>query len=286
MIRSFIGVSILGLTTSAILCAQQAPTGRPTTKLSPSNASSTSSAGAAGSGPSYADTVRYIQDKISVASYSTPGAKLNGVIGNSIGVASTFAYDDAKYTFSANGCQSMTFTGSVNAHMSEYSNDDRAWHHKDGQTVASYTVPFKSVDNFTNRGQQVPAVISTHEPTQDAVFGGTLADGYNIQPVLDVMVSEFPPTKAIETGTPDHQDWHDAVWIVPKDLGVSWMSSDNTGDEPQSGSGNITKSGIPVLVIRFANPGTGAESTHLAKAIQHLVDLCVNHPEQGPKEMF
>jgi hypothetical protein len=129
-------------------------------------------------------------------------------------------------------------------------------------------------------------VFSTHEPTQNAAFGGAVADGYYIQPVLDVMISQLPQTQAIEAGTPDHQDWHDGVWIVPKDLGISWTSSDNTGDDPQNQSGSITKSGVPILLIRFTKAATGAESTHLAKAIQHLVDLCVNHPEQGPKEMF
>jgi hypothetical protein len=285
VIRSMIGVSLLGLATSAILYAQQAPIGHSTTKSAGPTAGSPSSAGVSSSSPSYAETVGFIQDKITAASYSTPAAKINGVVGNSIGVASTFAYDDAKYTFSVDACQSMTFTSTVNAHLSDYSNDDRSWHHKDGQTVTSYTVSFKSVANFAIGGQQTPAVFSTHEPTQNAL-GGAVADGYYIQPVLDVMVSQLPQTRAIETGTPDHQDWHDAVWIVPKDLGVSWVNSDSTGDGPQNQTGNITKSGLPILMIRFAKPGTGAESTHLAKAIQHLVDLCVNHAEQGPKQLF
>lgn len=76
------------------------------------------------------------------------------------------------------------------------------------------------------------------------------------------------------------------MWIVPDKLGVSWAFSSNVGDEPVNQSGNATKFGLPILMIRFAEPGKGAESTHVAKAIQHLVDVCVNHPEQGPKELF
>jgi hypothetical protein len=249
-------------------------------------AASASSGGASGSGPSYAETVRYIQDKIRAAGYPTPAAKINGVIGNgNIGVADTFTYDDAKYTFTADGCQSMTFTSTVNVHRDDYSDDDHSWHHKDGKTVTSYTVPFTSVGTYLNAGQQVPAVFSTHE-IKTNVMGSQFADEYRIDFALNVMIEQLPPTQAIERGTPDHQDWHDAVWAVPKDLGVSWTSSDNSGDDPTNQSGNITKSGLPILMIRFVKPGTGAESPHVAKAIQHLVQLCASHPEQAPKELF
>jgi hypothetical protein len=115
----------------------------------------------------------------------------------------------------------------------------------------------------------VPAVFSTHEPTPNAV-GSPLADGYhNIQGDLNNMLTMLPT---------DHQDWHDGVWLVPQDLGVTWVGGPNQG--------HITKSGVPLVLALFAKPGTGDDSAHVAKAIQHLVDLCVNHPEQGPKEMF
>ncbi len=44
------------------------------------------------------------------------GAKLNGVVGDSVGVAFTIAYEDAQYSFSVDGCQSMTIGSSVTAH--------------------------------------------------------------------------------------------------------------------------------------------------------------------------
>jgi hypothetical protein len=43
---------------------------------------------------------------------------------------------------------------------------------------------------------------------------------------------------------------------------------------------------IKIILVRFAKTGTGDDAVHVAKAIQHLVDLCVNHPDQGPKQMF
>jgi len=237
------------------------------------------------SGPNYVDTVRYIQEKIADAGYPTPDVSLNGVVGKGLGVAYTATYDEAKYTFSVNGCESMTISSTVGAHSREYSNDDRTWHSKAGQMVASYTVPFKSVANYPEL--DVPAVFSTYDPKTSPLTGTLFADGYPIQAALDVMISQLPPSKAIERGTtPDHQDWHDAVWVVPKDLDVSWSSSGNGGDEPTSSSGHILRSGLPVLMIRFAEPGKGATSEHVAKAIQHLVDVCLKHPDQGPKELF
>lgn len=239
------------------------------------------------SGPNYADTVHYIQQKIGDAGYPTPGGKLYGVVGNSPGVADTFNYDDAKYTFNTDGCQSMTISSTVGAHMRDYSNEDRSWHNKDGQMVTSFTVPFRSVGTYSTSAGDVPAVFSTHEPVTNAATGALFSDGYPIGPVLDLMISQLPPTQAIERGdATDHQDWHDGVWIVPKDLGVSWSNSDNSGDEPTNQSGNFTKSGIPILMIRFVEPGKGATSAHVAKAIQHLVDFCVKHSDQGPKELF
>ena len=112
---------------------------------------------------------------------------------------------------------------------------------------------------YSTSAGDVPAVFSTHEPVTNAATGALFSDGYPIGPVLDLMISQLPPTQAIERGDDKrhHQDWHDGVWIVPKDLGVSWSNSDNSGDEPTNQSGNFTKSGIPILMIRFVEPGKG-----------------------------
>jgi hypothetical protein len=247
-----------------------------------------SSGGATDSGPSYAETVRYIQDKIRAASYPTPTIQLNGLIGGKLEIAYTVTFDDAKYTFGADGCSSITITSTVTAHMDD-SDDQRHWAHKEGQRVHSYTVPFKSVASIPER-PQVAAIYSTHEIKQ-TVLGGLMGDGrYLSNNWPEVMIEQLPPTFAFGG---DHQDWHDALWIVPKDLNVSWTNFDNviespnlTGGGPENQSGNITKSGLPILMIRFVKPGTGAESPHVAKAIQHLVELCAAHPEQAPKELF
>lgn len=241
------------------------------------------------SGPSYDETVSYIQDKIRVASYPTPTIQLAGLIGGKEGIGYTVTFDDATYKFSVDGCESMTFTNTVTAHMDD-SNDERPWDHRDGQIVHSYTVPFKSVASYPNDSQiKSAAIFSTHE-IKTNVMGSQFADEYRIDFVEGVMIEQLPPTQTFGN---DHQDWHDAVWIVPKDLNVSWTNFDNvtinpnaTGGGPENQSGNIGKSGLPILMIRFTKPGTGATSTHVAKAIQHLVQLCVNHPEQGPKELF
>jgi hypothetical protein len=239
------------------------------------------SSGGDSSGPSYADTVRYIQDKIRRASFSSPGYLSRH--GNIKTVS-----DDAKYTFSADSCQSMTVTTTISAHTDDCSSDDHSCHHIDGQIVKSATVPFKSVATYGNGSEQVPAVFSTHEPTQNPGFiGGLRADGYWISGSLNVMIGEITNSIAPRGADLDQHDWHDAVWIVAKDTDPSWTFSDNSTELGQdNSSGNFTPSGLPILMFRFMKPGTGGESTHVAKALQHLVDLCVNHPDQGPKELF
>jgi hypothetical protein len=123
--------------------------------------------------------VRYIQDKIRAASYPTPTIQLDGLIGGKEGIGYTATLDDAKYTFSADGCESMTFTATVTAHMDD-SNDERPWAHKDGQRVHSYTVPFNSVASYPNDSQlKLAAIFSTHE-IKTNVMGSQFADEYRI----------------------------------------------------------------------------------------------------------
>jgi hypothetical protein len=239
------------------------------------------SRGGDSTGPSYTDTVGFIQDKIRIASFPSPGYLSRH--GNIKTVS-----DDAKYTFSVDGCQSMTITTTIDVHTDDCSADDHSCHHTDGQFVKSVTVPFKSVTTYSVRSELVPAVFSTHEPTTNQGFGPAIwvADGYAItQDSLNAMTSEI--TSSISPrGRLDQRDWHDAVWIVAKDTGPSWTVPDNSEDDPDNRSGNFSPSGLPILTLRFMMPGTGGESTHGAKAIQHLVELCVNHPDQGPKELF
>lgn len=240
------------------------------------------SKGGDSSGPSYTDTVRFIQDKVRIASFPSPDYVSRH--GNVKTVS-----DDAKYTFSVDGCQSMTITTTINVHTDDCSGDDHSCHHTNGQFVKSLTVPFHSVTTYSVRSQLVPAVFSTHEPTTNQGFGAAIwvADGYGItQDRLNVMTGQITNAISPRGADLDQHDWHDAVWIVAKDTGATWTVSDNSEDTPDNRSGNFTPSGLPILTLRFMKPGTGGESTHVAKAIQHLVDLCVNHPDQSPKELF
>ena len=98
--RRCLAATTLDFRAAAQASAEQSATKQQATASSPDDKS----------GPNYADTVHYIQQKIGDAGYPTPGGKLYGVVGNSPGVADTFNYDDAKYTFDTDGCQSMTAT--------------------------------------------------------------------------------------------------------------------------------------------------------------------------------
>jgi hypothetical protein len=179
----------------------------------------------------------------------------------------------------------MTITSRLVTHTKEYG-DDNAWHNYDGEGVYTTTVPFKSGDSLAvDAGRRAPAVFSTHNPAQNA-SGEWVADGYDTGPVLAKMENMLPLSAGIAKGDHPHQDWHDTVWIVPKDLDVSMSYAYKNGDDSGQNGGHITETGIPVPLILFAETGKGDASTHVAKAIQHLVDLCVSHPEQGPKDLF
>jgi tetratricopeptide (TPR) repeat protein len=77
------------------------------------------------------------------------------------------------------------------------------------------------------------------------------------------------------------------VLIVAKDAGIK-KSTMFTATNPRDSYDDtwVPTAGQNIELVAFQIPGTGETSTHVAKAIQHLMEICVNHPEQAPKEMF
>ncbi len=262
---------------------------------SAASAPGAASAAQSGAGPSYADTVRYIQEKIKDAGFIRPP----GQESSDSDSYEKLSYGQAKYSFSVDGCQSMTIAFAAAVHVDEYSvedrGEDRLKGHEESKLEFSYTVPFTSVSDYTNyanwtgkEDSQLAAIFSTHEPIQNLANGNYTADGYLIGGAMNGAPPAGPVIQAMRDQLREHEDWHDAVWVVSKDLGISWVSSDpGNGQQYEHQSGHIIKSGVPGLLIRFSAPGTGATSTHIAKALRHLVDYCRKHPEQqGSKDPF
>ncbi len=106
---------------------------------------------------------------------------------------------------------------------------------------------------------------------------------------------QFPHSEGLETHTR----------VVPFSA-VGWITASNGTVSVVTNAGRVTGSevytftnpednnsdtftstpGQAVPLIAFHLPGTESMSEHVAKAVEHLVDLCVNHAEQAPKEAF
>lgn len=208
------------------------------------------------SGPTYKETVDFLIDKLQQA--GIPGNTDHGRHG------ATYVRDDAKYSINVESCDSITITTSTASHVDD-PNDTPT--HTDGVEILSMRIPFKSVQVQRLYNGLTPTVFSTHTITQNPNNGIDLADG------IGISRWHMPDFSNDANGK-----WDDSVFIVATDSGVTQKLTD--------GSSNPLKPNVPLTVVSFWLPGTGATSTHVAMAIRHLVDICVNHPEQAPKEMF
>jgi hypothetical protein len=216
------------------------------------------------SSPNYQDTVAYITDKFQQA----------GIPGNTQhGKGATYVQDDMVYSFSVESCDSMTITMRTGLHVDD-PNDTPS--HSDSSSTIVTRIPFSSIAVQTmlngGRSASVPVTFSTHTITQNPNNGADLADGYPIGR-WDMRSFSIGGSEG---------EWHDTVYVVAKDSGVTWKS---TGSETGPASGQM-KPNVPLPIVPFWLPGTGATSSHVAKAIQHLADICINHASQSPKEMF
>jgi hypothetical protein len=219
-----------------------------------------------GTGLGYQETVSYITDKILQA--GIPGGTRHGKHD------STYLTDDIKYSVTVNACESMTVIYKEGLHVDDPSDTPS---HQDSLTTVSMTVPFRLVAmiRFADTGASEPEIFSTHTMTENPNNGATFADGF---PTGAWNMKLF----GLGAGGGEVSDgWHDVVYVVLKD-GVVEQS---TGTEISPTVTHI-KPDVPVAIAPFFIIGTGETSTHVANAIRHLVDLCINHPEQAPKEPF
>jgi hypothetical protein len=219
-----------------------------------------------GTGPGYQETISYITDKILQA--GIPGSSSHGKHD------STYVADDVKYSITVNACESMTVVSKAGLHVDDPSD---APSHQDSFTTVSMRIPFRSVAmiQVAETGASEPKIFSTHTMTENPNNGATFADGFSTG-MWNMKLF------GLGNGGGEAGDgWHDVVYVVVKD-GVVAQS---TGTDISPTVTRI-KPDVPVAIAPFFLPGTGETSTHVAKAIRHLVDLCINHPEQAPKETF
>jgi hypothetical protein len=219
----------------------------------------------ASTGPSYEETVAYLVDKFQQA--GIPGNATHGKHGT------TYTVDDTAFSISVEACDSMTITIKTGLHVDDPSESPSR---SDSATTTVTKIPFSSISMRNTldggRSSSIPVVFSTHTVTTNPNNGQDLADGFGIG------AWDMPRFSIAGAGG----EWHDAVYFVANDSGVNWKS---TGTEIDVSTGQ-SKPNVPLTVVPFWLPGTGATSTHVAKAIQHLVSICINHSGQVPKEIF
>jgi len=221
--------------------------------------------GKASTGPTYEETVAYLVDKFQQA--GIPGRTTHGKHGT------TYTQDDTLFSISVEACDSMTITTKSGLHVDDPSETPSR---SDSATTTVMKIPFSSISKQNildgGRSSSIPVVFSTHTVTNNPNNGQDLADGFAIG------AWDMPSFSMERVGG----EWHDAVYVVASDSGVTWKST-----ETETGvSTGQTKPNVPFTVVPFWLPGTGATSTHVAKAIQHLVGICINHSGQIPKEIF
>jgi hypothetical protein len=213
-------------------------------------------------GPSYDETVAYISGKFQQA--GIPGSTdLQHFHSQVI----TRVTDDVTFSFSVDSCNSMIIARKESGHTDD---PTEAPSHSESSSTNVVTIPFSSLAmdelQIADHSEFSPKIFSTHTVSKN-VFGTELADGYPI--------SRWKMSDSTIGG--NKGEWDDSIYIVAKDSGITWKQGDTKG---------AMNPNVPLPIVAFWLPGTGALSTHVAKAIQHLADICINHPSQSPKEAF
>jgi hypothetical protein len=221
----------------------------------------------AAAGPTYQETVDYLVEKFKEA--GIPGSTSVDRHGMST------TEDDQKWSITVAACESMTITATGAFH----SDDPRDGEHEDFPRTWIATVPFRSIKLELSPGESKPTqplIFSTHAVVVNQSLGITVADGFGVgRWNMASYAAEVGPWKG---------RWDDEVYIVAKDSAITVHSHDAFNTDPDS-TGHLNPD-VPLQIAVFWMPGTGATSTHVANALRHLVDICVNHPEQAPKDMF
>jgi hypothetical protein len=230
-------------------------------------------------GPSYDDTTKWIQDHIQ-------DAGIPGWTDNSKDLSTT--YDDETYGIKFDGCNAIHLLFNTHNHTTASDPSDNS----DSATAFDIKIPFKGINRQGPNG--VGAIIGEFSNPVDEltnmqiIFLQARANGNHI----------VAPSRLID-------DQHHLKTTLPTYPGVAILLNDNAGT-----ISHVTKSstnsetirdfaiskdyfyvrspfGAPwkAVVISFGMVGTDDAPEHMAKALNHLMDVC-NHPEAAPKDIF
>jgi hypothetical protein len=216
-------------------------------------------------GPSYEDTVKWIQDHIGDAGFpassKSPGR---------FGVA--FASDDTPYTVKFDGCD-MRLSISVRTHTTDTSPvGGKAENDVSGDSTESWSfnVHLARLDGVIGSTQILPSQLGSPTPAAYA--------DQNFPTVVIMFPDNGGGATWSQTTTSTNTSFDPAPPIIDKPLGTWWP---------------VTKTVTQGIVynahaiqITYARPGAEDSPQHMIKALKHVIDLCKANPDAGPKDIF
>jgi hypothetical protein len=215
-------------------------------------------------GPSYEDTVKWIQDHIGESGFPATTESGSGLV---------FTSADAPFGMKFDGCD-MRLSFAMQLHTADTSpvggkaeNDMTSDSSssvtfslhlaKLGVVSATQSLPFQGLSSLMPSqyvNKNFPTVVIEGVDAGAGTFSDTRATTDSTM-VLNPPIIDRP----IASNT-----------LVPVRVFVGF------------GVGKLVKG----LEISYARPGTEDSPKHMINALQHLIDLCKANPEAGPKELF
>jgi hypothetical protein len=191
-------------------------------------------------GPSYKDSVKWIQDNIKLA--GTPASSKRNETNYS---AEEDSSEGKSFAVVVDGCRSLLVTSTESTHQGvTYSNGSAPQNYSNTETIR-FKIPFASILGFTVYNK------ISHQ------VGITIKDGeasYSANDTGSVTSSSTPETP---------------------------MTTKNVS--PLAYYYGIQ---VPAVFIPYEKVGAEDAVPHMNTALQHLVDVCKNHPEDAPKSLF
>lgn len=214
-------------------------------------------------GPSYEDTVKWIQDHIGEAGFPAR---------NDNGKTLTYAYDDESYNVKFDGCD-MRLGIAGHVHITDLSpaggiaSNDMSG---DSSFTLSFSLPLGKLYGWTPpqnlKVQDYFPVISSSY--MDKAF-----------PAVVIRLPEEGVGTFSETADLANVSNGQDPPIVNKPIKSGFFPLTIT---------NVAGGSVPIhgIEISYGRPGTEDIPRHMMNALYHLIELCKENPNAGPKDLF
>ncbi len=214
---------------------------------------------AASQGPSYNDTVKWIQDNISLA-----GAPPSSI--KALGDHALIKSNGKLYTLALDGCRSLTLTVTSSGSITDL--DDPANSSTNDATVVNvrYRMPLESILSV--------AWFNSSSNSQQSSIDMQTGKTYKLTAGITFVVNNGVASVSSDTThTDDSPSSSPPVPLTTKNV---YSPTNVTTDATPE----------PMIIVEYSKPGTEDAPEHMTSALRHLLDICKNHPEQAPKSLF